>query len=380
MDAKVKKSFNVLSLLDGSEQISRCNNSTSGCSSSSSNEENTPNDNVPRQNIACLLALISSFQNHNRIKQHVEGKNVSPGISNRDDELSLPSLPTEILSPNHSSPNENQLQPKRNDFNLLNILPSPNSTPTKNNKRSLDSPTSEERKNIKKFCGNTNNCSPVQNFLPFRRKPEIPKDNDVSQINTIASTLMCNFIRSNPHLINLAYNNGFKTSTLTPLHLRKAKLMFFFCRYPSSNIIKTYFPDVHFNKNNTAQLVKWFSNFREFYYIQIEKYSRSFINEEMKRIRKTKKEEKMNVESLKVPYDSELFRALNLHYNRNNQMEVPKRFCVVVEETVKEFIRSILAGKDQEPSWKKAIYKVIARMDDQLPDIFKNTHWLDAVE
>ncbi|KAK3802101.1 hypothetical protein RRG08_049991 [Elysia crispata] len=46
------------------------------------------------------------------------------------------------------------------------------------------------------------------------------------------------------------------------MHLRKAKLMFFYTRYPSSSILKMYFPDVMFNKNNTAQLVKWFSNFR----------------------------------------------------------------------------------------------------------------------
>jgi Homeo-prospero domain len=46
------------------------------------------------------------------------------------------------------------------------------------------------------------------------------------------------------------------------MHLRKAKLMFFWVRYPSSAILKMYFPDIKFNKNNTAQLVKWFSNFR----------------------------------------------------------------------------------------------------------------------
>ena len=57
--------------------------------------------------------------------------------------------------------------------------------------------------------------------------------------------------------LNVSY-----TDTLTPMHLRKAKLMFFYVRYPSSAILKVYFPDVQFNKNNTAQLVKWFSNFR----------------------------------------------------------------------------------------------------------------------
>ncbi|KPJ12873.1 Homeobox protein prospero [Papilio machaon] len=46
------------------------------------------------------------------------------------------------------------------------------------------------------------------------------------------------------------------------MHLRKAKLMFFWVRYPSSAVLKMYFPDIKFNKNNTAQLVKWFSNFR----------------------------------------------------------------------------------------------------------------------
>uniref|UniRef100_A0A914UHW4 Prospero domain-containing protein n=1 Tax=Plectus sambesii TaxID=2011161 RepID=A0A914UHW4_9BILA len=53
-----------------------------------------------------------------------------------------------------------------------------------------------------------------------------------------------------------------QSSTLTPMHLRKAKLMFFYTRYPSSALLKSYFPDIRFNKNNTAQLVKWFSNFR----------------------------------------------------------------------------------------------------------------------
>jgi len=52
------------------------------------------------------------------------------------------------------------------------------------------------------------------------------------------------------------------------MHLRKAKLMFFYVRYPSSAVLKDYFPDVKFNKNNTAQLVKWFSNFRSVQAVQ----------------------------------------------------------------------------------------------------------------
>lgn len=31
---------------------------------------------------------------------------------------------------------------------------------------------------------------------------------------------------------------------LSPNHLKKAKLMFFYTRYPSSNMLKTYFSDV----------------------------------------------------------------------------------------------------------------------------------------
>ncbi|CAF5105549.1 unnamed protein product, partial [Rotaria socialis] len=38
--------------------------------------------------------------------------------------------------------------------------------------------------------------------------------------------------------------------------------MFFYTRYPNSSVLKAYFPDVRFNKLITAQLVKWFSNFR----------------------------------------------------------------------------------------------------------------------
>lgn len=35
---------------------------------------------------------------------------------------------------------------------------------------------------------------------------------------------------------------------LSPNHLKKAKLMFFYTRYPSSNMLKTYFSDVKVGK------------------------------------------------------------------------------------------------------------------------------------
>jgi hypothetical protein len=165
-----------------------------------------------------------------------------------------------------------------------------------------------------------------------------------------------------------AFDGTPMTSTLTPMHLRKAKLMFFYTRYPSSAILKIYFPDVKFNKNNTAQLVKWFSNFREFYYIQMEKYARQALAEGVK-----------SAEDLVVTMDHELYRVLNLHYNRNNQIEVPDHFRLVVQSTLREFFKAVQAGKDTEQSWKKAIYKIIARLDDTIPEYFKSPNWMEQL-
>ncbi|KAK7903876.1 hypothetical protein WMY93_016483 [Mugilogobius chulae] len=110
---------------------------------------------------------------------------------------------------------------------------------------------------------------------------------------------------------------------LTPSHLKKAKLMFFYTRYPSSNVLKTYFPDVKFNRCITSQLIKWFSNFREFYYIQMEKFARQAIVDGVG-----------EVKDITVSRDSELFRALNMHYNKptifmfqNDSWRLPKSPC-----------------------------------------------------
>jgi hypothetical protein len=47
---------------------------------------------------------------------------------------------------------------------------------------------------------------------------------------------------------------------------------------------------------------------------------------------------------------------------------------------LREFFRAIQDSKDLDPSWKKAIYKVIARMDDTLPDFFKSIKWMETLE
>ncbi|XP_031707998.1 prospero homeobox protein 1-like [Anarrhichthys ocellatus] len=123
-----------------------------------------------------------------------------------------------------------------------------------------------------------------------------------------------------------------------------------------------------FNRCITSQLIKWFSNFREFYYIQMEKFARQTINEGV-----TASEE------LVVSRDAELFRALNMHYNKANDFEVPERFLEVSQVTLREFFNAIVAGKDVDPSWKKAIYKVICKLDSEVPDVFKSPNCLQEL-
>ncbi|XP_037331272.2 prospero homeobox protein 1-like isoform X2 [Pungitius pungitius] len=165
-----------------------------------------------------------------------------------------------------------------------------------------------------------------------------------------------------------AYSGSTIQEGLSPNHLKKAKLMFFYTRYPSSNMLKIFFSDVKFNRCITSQLIKWFSNFREFYYIQMEKFARQSINEGV-----TASEE------LVVSRDAELFRALNMHYNKANDFEVPERFLDVSQVTLREFFNAIVAGKDADPSWKKAIYKVICKLDSEVPDVFKSPNCLQEL-
>ncbi|GAB6026122.1 hypothetical protein CHUAL_012323 [Chamberlinius hualienensis] len=172
----------------------------------------------------------------------------------------------------------------------------------------------------------------------------------------------------NDYYSNYDVSHAF-SSTLTPLHLRKAKLMFFYARYPSSSVLKENFSDIKFNKNNTAQLVKWFSNFREFYYIQMEKYARQAINDGCK-----------SPDEITVSINSEIYRVLSLHYNRNSHIKIPSNFRFVVEQTLKEFFVAISTEKNNNPSWKKVIYKVIARMDDNLPEFFKQPNFHEQLE
>ncbi|XP_036887530.1 prospero homeobox protein 2 isoform X2 [Sturnira hondurensis] len=116
-----------------------------------------------------------------------------------------------------------------------------------------------------------------------------------------------------------------------------------------------------FNRCVTSQMIKWFSNFREFYYIQMEKFARQAISDGV-----------VDPEVLVVLRDSELFRALNMHYNKGSDFEVPDCFLDVASLTLQEFFRAVSAGKDSDPSWKKPIYKVISKLDSDLPETFKS--------
>ncbi|KAM9426666.1 LOW QUALITY PROTEIN: prospero homeobox 3 [Pholidichthys leucotaenia] len=155
---------------------------------------------------------------------------------------------------------------------------------------------------------------------------------------------------------------------LSPCHLKKAKLMFFYTRYPSSNTLKTYFPDVKFNRCVTSQMIKWFSNFREFFYIQMERFARQAVREVLTRDGAPR----LGREShLRVGRDTELYRILNMHYNKSNIYQVPERFIEVSEVALREFYSAIWTGRDSDPCWKKGIYKIICKLDSPLPDVFR---------
>ncbi|EDS41185.1 homeobox protein prospero/prox-1 [Culex quinquefasciatus] len=143
-------------------------------------------------------------------------------------------------------------------------------------------------------------------------------------------------------------------------------------RAPSTSIMCPRDPssvDPEFQARLIRDLVSGWDEQREFYYIQMEKYARQSVSEGMK-----------NVDDIHVGNDSEIYRVLNLHYNRNNHIEVPQNFRYVVEQTLREFFRAIQSGKDTEQSWKKSIYKIISRLDDPVPEYFKSPNFLEQLE
>ncbi|XP_029902684.1 prospero homeobox protein 1-like [Myripristis murdjan] len=197
------------------------------------------------------------------------------------------------------------------------------------------------------------------------RSVRSPQTHPVSVDPTLLEALCLPHVKIESDVQQSVMKNNFYmlNEGLTTNHLKKAKLMFFYTRYPSSLVLKTFFDDVQFTRCITSQLIKWFSNFREFYYIQMEKFARHAIMEGV-----------ADVRDLTVGRESELFRALNMHYNKSSDFQVPDRFIEVAEITLREFYIAISMGKDRDPSWKKAIYKVICKLDSDIPAEFKSHH------
>ena len=107
-------------------------------------------------------------------------------------------------------------------------------------------------------------------------------------------------------------------------------------------------------------------------------------------------------DDIHVSTDSEVYKQLNQHYNRNNfiavsvsarshattsgsscgrlRLQPPETFPHVIEETLKEFYAALKEGKDSESSWKKTIYKKIQQLDDEIPECFKSQAFLAGLE
>ncbi|XP_014452500.3 prospero homeobox protein 2 [Alligator mississippiensis] len=148
--------------------------------------------------------------------------------------------------------------------------------------------------------------------------------------------------------------------SLTPGHLKKAKLMFFYTRYPSAATLKAYFPDVRFSRSVTAQLIKWFSNFREFFYLQAERFSRQALSGG-----------RAGPQGPSVTPACQLARVLCQHFNKASDYQVPTGFLEVTQVAVREFSQAIAGGRDADPAWKKPIYRVISKLEADIPEAFR---------
>ncbi|XP_018646037.1 homeobox protein prospero/prox-1/ceh-26,putative [Schistosoma mansoni] len=186
------------------------------------------------------------------------------------------------------------------------------------------------------------------------------KDNNNNKTEQIISLDNHSSHCSQTRLKRSIINSQTKTTTLSAAHLKKAKMMFMYSRYPTSSLLKSYFPEVCFNRGSTAQLVKWFSNFREFFYIQIEKF-----------VRQQKATGLKKADDIRLSREHELIRSMETHFNKGDEIETPKEFLEAIQITVWEFADAILNERDVNSSWKKTIYKKISILDIQFPEFFR---------
>ena len=91
--------------------------------------------------------------------------------------------------------------------------------------------------------------------------------------------------------------------------------------------------------------------FREFFYIQMEKYARQALSEGVK-----------SDSELHVTEDAELYRVINVHYNRNNHIEVSfKTECLSLFFLLSKKCKYIFSKKG-----KKDTYSAITICDDDV--------------
>nr|CAH8839807.1 unnamed protein product [Trichobilharzia regenti] len=185
-------------------------------------------------------------------------------------------------------------------------------------------------------------------------------DDDKSQSEVAISSHNLQNNYSHTRLKRSILSNHTRTTTLSAVHLKKAKMMFMYSRYPTSSLLKSYFPEVIFNRGSTAQLVKWFSNFREFFYIQIEKF-----------VRQQKAAGLKKADDIMLSREHELIRSMEMHFNKGDEIETPKEFLDAIQITVWEFADAVLNSRDANPAWKKSIYKKISMLDVQFPEFFR---------
>nr|XP_023650581.1 prospero homeobox protein 1-like [Paramormyrops kingsleyae] len=176
-------------------------------------------------------------------------------------------------------------------------------------------------------------CLPTDSFLDFSsHTPSFPPMPLLGQMDASLSTLdregggrgqaggmLSGYMDGGDSSIYLP--GGSSQEGLSPCHLKKAKLMFFYTRYPSSNTLKTYFPDV--------------------------KCLPTCCNGHC-----SNSPPSSDSSSLSPP-------------------QVPDRFVEVSELALREFLNAIQAGRDTDPCWKKSIYKIICKLDSPVPDSFR---------
>lgn len=51
--------------------------------------------------------------------------------------------------------------------------------------------------------------------------------------------------------------------------------------------------------------------------------------------------------------------------------QVPAGFLEVTQVAVREFSQAIAGGRDADPAWKKPIYRVISKLEADIPEAFR---------